>query len=344
MTSDSGRASGRPRVLAVDESAEDLEHVRKALADRFDILVAASFERGVELLREERNLSAVIASRHAVLAEARVLQPESRRVFLCTGTPDPDEILQAVNGTQAHHVARKSLVDELVDALADLCASVQQEREHRSSVSELRKLNEELWAKESFLSRTIDDQGRELLSATTELERVTRDLEVLSYRDALTGLYNHRAFQERLREELARSRRYNKPLSLLYCDIDDFARINAELGYQTGDAILRRLAEVLTASDSSGRLRESDVAARFGGEEIVILLPETSKEGASIKAERLRAAVEQASFPGDRQIRISIGLAGFPDNAGTSTDLVRSAERALESAKVSGRNRVVSSS
>jgi diguanylate cyclase (GGDEF)-like protein len=344
MTSDSGRASGRPRVLAVDESAEDLERVRAALADRFEILVAPSFERGVELLREERNLSAVIAARHAVLAEARVLQPESRRVFLCADMPDPVEILLAVNGTQAHHVARKSLVDELVIALADLCATVQHEREHRTSVSELRKLNEELWAKESFLSRTIDDQGRELLSATTELERVTRDLEVLSYRDALTGLYNHRAFQERLREELARSRRYNKPLSLLYCDIDDFARINSELGYQTGDAVLRRLAEVLTASDSSGRLRESDVAARFGGEEIVILLPETSKEGAAIKAERLRAAVEQASFPGERQIRISIGLAGFPDDAGTSTDLVRSAERALEIAKASGRNRVQVSS
>lgn len=340
MTSDSGRGSGRPRVLAVDENADDLERVRKVLADQFEILAATSFERGCEVLREERNLSAVIASRHAVLAEARVLQPESRRVFLCADAPDATEILLAVNGTQAHHVAPRSLIDELPKVVGDLCASVQREREHRSSVSELRRLNEELWAKESFLSRTIDDQGRELLSATAELERVTGDLEVLSYRDALTGLYNHRAFQERLREELARSRRYNKPLSLLYCDIDDFARINSELGYQTGDAILRRLAEVLTASDSSGRLRESDIAARFGGEEIVILLPETSKEGAAIKAERLRVTVEQSSFPGDRQIRISIGIAGFPDDAGTSTDLVRSAERALEIAKASGRNRV----
>ncbi|HEU5057472.1 MAG TPA: EAL domain-containing protein [Kofleriaceae bacterium] len=339
MTSDSGRAGGRPRVLAVEESAEDSERLRAGLGDRYELLVAGSFERGVEILREERNLSAVIASRHAVLAEARVLQPEARRVFLC-GDLDPAAMLMAVNGIQAHHIAQKSQVDELAQVLGDLCASYQHDRDHRHSVSELRRLNEELWAKETFLSRTLDDQGRELLSTTAELERVTRDLEVLSYRDALTGLYNHRAFQERLREELARSRRYNKPLSLLYCDIDDFARINAELGYQTGDAVLRRLAEVLTASDSSGRLRESDVAARFGGEEIVILLPETSKEGAAIKAERLRAAVEQAAFPGERSIRISIGLAGFPDDAGTSSDLVRSAERALEVAKSSGRNRV----
>ena len=339
MTSESGRASGRPRVLAVEDSAEDLERLRAALADTFEVLVADSFERGVEVLREERNLSAVIASRHAVLAEARVLQPEARRVYLCSEL-DPNAIVLAVNGTQAHHVAQRSQVGELPRVVGDLCASYQQDRDQRHSVSELRRVNEELFAKESFLSRSLDDQGRELLSATAELERVQRDLEVLSYRDALTGLYNHRAFQERLREELARSRRYNKPLSLLYCDIDDFARINAELGYQTGDAILRRLADVLTASDSSGRLRESDVAARFGGEEIVILLPETSKEGAAIKAERLRVAVEQATFPAERAIRISIGLAGFPDDAGTSSDLVRSAERALEVAKASGRNRV----
>ena len=340
MTSDSGRASGRPRVLAVEESADDLDRVRVALADRFDLIVATSFEQGVELLREQRNLSLVIASRHALLAEARMLQPDCRRVFLCADSTDPTAILLAVNGTQAHHVAQKSLVDELPQVVGDLCTSYQNDRDQRHSVSELRRVNDELWAKESFLSRTLDDQGRELLSATAELERVQRDLEVLSYRDALTGLYNHRAFQERLREELARSRRYNKPLSLLYCDIDDFARINAELGYQTGDSILRRLAEVLTASDSNGRLRESDVAARFGGEEIVILLPETSKEGAAIKAERLRATVEQATFPGERPIRVSIGLAGFPDDAGTSSDLVRCAERALDIAKSSGRNRV----
>jgi diguanylate cyclase (GGDEF)-like protein len=328
------RGSGRARVLVVDESADRLDALSRSLAERFDLVTASSITAALAVLRDDPNLSVVIASQPAVLAEARVLQPDCRRVFVGDGA----DVFDAVNSAQAHYLCRAPTAGDLDRAVGDLCAASKREREQRQAVRELHRVNDELWAKETFLARTIDEQGRELLSANAEIERINRDLEVLSYRDALTGLYNHRAFQERLREEMARARRYGKPLTLLYCDIDDFARINTELGYQVGDSILRRLAEVLTAVDSSGRLRESDVAARFGGEEVVILLPETSKEGASIKAERLRAAVEQAAFPGERQIRISIGLAGFPEDAASPNDLVRSAERALEVAKASGRN------
>lgn len=158
------------------------------------------------------------------------------------------------------------------------------------------------------------------------------------HRDVLTGLYNHSAFRERLHEEMARARRYGKPLSILYCDIDDFAKINSDLGYDIGDAVLRNLANVLTDQHSPARLRDSDIAARYGGEEVVVLLPETSKEGAAVKAERLRSVVQEAEFPGKRRIRISIGIAGFPDDAGTPGDLIRSAENALLAAKDSGRN------
>ena len=159
-----------------------------------------------------------------------------------------------------------------------------------------------------------------------------------AYRDPLTGLYSHHAFQERLREELARARRYGKPLSLLCCDIDELGRLNGELGRPVGDAVLRRMAEVLlTSPELATRLRESDVAARFGGE-IAILLPETSKEGAAVKAERVRAAVEHTAFPGDRGVRVSIGIAGFPDDAGAPADLIARAEQALAAAKSAGRN------
>src|SRR5690606_11216976 len=337
MTTDTGRPSGRARVLAVDGEAAELERLCEQLRERFDVLSAGSAEQATSLLRDERDLAVILASSDAVLGEARALQPDCRRVLI-TGEADAELLLRAINRGQVHHVLRRPLPDELADLIDELVAAFARERDARQVAAELRRINEELWAKESFLARSLDDQGRELLSANAEIERISRDLEVLSYRDALTGLYNHRAFQERLREEMARARRYGKPLALLYCDIDDFARINAELGYQIGDAILRRLADVLTADDSSGRLRESDVAARFGGEELVILLPETSKEGAGVKAGRLRAAVERASFPGDRTIRVSIGIAGFPDDAGSPGDLIRCAERALEIAKASGRN------
>ena len=316
-----------------------------SLGSRFDVIRAEDSAGALATLREDCELAMVLAGTDhcEVLVEARVLRPACRRVLLTgeesgNGHHDAEAIIRVVNRAQVHQVLRRPLeVESLAGALDQLADGYQQVSEPDALVA-LRRSNQELFAKESFLSRSLDDQSRELLSANAEIERINRDLELLSYRDALTGLYNHRAFQERLREEMARARRYGKPLSLLYCDIDDFASLNSELGYQVGDAILRRLAEVLSATDSAGRLRESDVAARYGGEELVILLPETSKEGAAIKAERLRAAVEQASFPGRRTIRVSIGIAGFPDDAGSPDDLVRSAEQALRQAKAAGRN------
>jgi diguanylate cyclase (GGDEF)-like protein len=338
MTSDTGRPNGRARILAVDEDAVDLELLCQRLRPRFDVFSAATQSDAGELLRAKQELAVILAGSEAVLDQARALQPECKRVFITGAAAAQDALLRAVNGGQANYLLRRPIPDDVAAVVGSLSEAFRRERSARQSVLELRKINEELWAKESFLARSLDDQGRELLSANAEIERLSRDLEILSYRDALTGLYNHRSCQERLREEMARARRYGKPLSLLYCDIDDFARINTELGYQMGDAILRRLAEVLSSVDSSGRLRESDVAARFGGEELVILLPETSKEGAGIKAERLRSAVERASFPGERSIRVSIGLAGFPDDADTPSDLIRCAEAALKTAKEAGRN------
>ncbi|HUS63440.1 MAG TPA: EAL domain-containing protein [Kofleriaceae bacterium] len=311
----------------MEAHAGELDALCGALRSKHDVLVARSALDAVELARCEPTVGVVLGDAD-VLAETRPIIPDARRVLLARGGADPDALMHAMNRCGAHHVARAPAGDGdaalLVAALVELSDAYLRERE--------------VHAKETFLTRSLDDQGKELLGATAEIERISRDLDVLSFRDSLTGLYNHRAFQERLREEMARARRYGKPLSLLYCDIDEFAKINTELGYQTGDAILRRLAEVLSTGDAAGRLRESDVAARFGGEELVILLPETSKEGASIKAERMRASVERASFPHDRTIRISIGIAGFPDDADSPDDLVRSAERALASAKAAGRN------
>src|SRR5262249_32310793 len=157
---------------------------------------------------------------------------------------------------------------------------------------------------------------RALLAATSELERKSRELEVLAFRDGLTGLYNHRSFHERLREETARARRYGKPLALIFCDIDHFKSLNDQFGHPLGDEILRRVAERPGGGDAApDGLRESDIAARYGGEEFVVLLPETPKEGAKIKADRLCTAVRSTPFPSNRRISMSFGVAGFPEDA-----------------------------
>ena len=157
--------------------------------------------------------------------------------------------------------------------------------------------------------------------------------------DGLTGLIVHRHFQSRLEEEFRRSKRYDKPLSLLMTDIDHFKKFNDTWGHQIGDLVLREVAKCVHMS-----IRDTDVAARYGGEEFAIILPETDVEGAGLFAERLRQKVEQSRFQGpkgDLQVTISLGLSSIPENVADSTlELIRLADEALYAAKHGGRNRV----
>ena len=151
--------------------------------------------------------------------------------------------------------------------------------------------------------------------------------------DSLTGLRNHRVFQERLRHELERSARYRRPLSLIIFDLDDFKHLNDVHGHQEGDIVLQRMA--LAAGED---LRASDVACRVGGEEFAILLPETSKDAARAAAERLADRVRH--MPGNPPVTVSCGVASFPEDAGDPTALVAAADAALYVAKAHGKDRV----
>src|SRR5439155_20237862 len=131
-----------------------------------------------------------------------------------------------------------------------------------------RVVNKSLREHESSLQEQLTDRGREISAATEQLAHMGQQLDALTLRDPLTGLYTHRAFQERLREEVARALRYSQPMSLLIADIDQFASVNYDLGYQAGDDILRRIAVVLTEDDSPDRVRTSDIVARYSGEEL----------------------------------------------------------------------------
>ena len=146
-------------------------------------------------------------------------------------------------------------------------------------------------------------------------------------RDPLTGLYSPVGFEERLREELARARRYGKPLSILCGGLD-------VLDDSAGEGVaLERIAGFLLAPDHPDRLRESDVAGRLASGDIAILLPETSKEGAAVKAERVRLAVVEAARAGGAPARASVGVAGFPDDADSPIGLLQCAEQALTAAR-----------
>jgi diguanylate cyclase (GGDEF)-like protein len=157
------------------------------------------------------------------------------------------------------------------------------------------------------------------------------EVERLATRDGLTGLPNRRLFEESLDREVARSQRRRSPLSLVVIDVDHFKDVNDTLGHQSGDTVLRGVGRALIANTKA-----SDVPARYGGDEFVVLLPDCSGPDAVSVAERLRAAV--AAEVSSVQVSVSAGTASFPDNADDGGRLVAAADAALYEAKAAGRD------
>jgi diguanylate cyclase (GGDEF)-like protein len=152
--------------------------------------------------------------------------------------------------------------------------------------------------------------------------------------DELTKLPNRRALAQRFLQEMQRARRHHKAIAFLMVDLDHFKQVNDSYGHLNGDAVLAELASILTAG-----ARESDVCARYGGEEFGIILHETTDQGARTLAERIRAKVAAATFPGGLKLTISIGVAATTEPA-LFTSLIERADQALYAAKQSGRNQV----
>ncbi|MDT8286402.1 MAG: sensor domain-containing diguanylate cyclase, partial [Elusimicrobiales bacterium] len=190
---------------------------------------------------------------------------------------------------------------------------------------------------------TEDLRAVELLAAiagvATENLYLYERVGELAVRDALTGLYTHRAFQTRLEEEILRAARSKVPFSVLLSDIDHFKSYNDRFGHQAGDHVLKTVAAVI-----AGRVRGVDLAARYGGEEFAVILPGVAKAEAAAAAEDLRRAVEAQpfSFGGEPAgVTVSFGVAEFPAEAAIPSQLVRVADERLYKAKKEGRNRVV---
>jgi diguanylate cyclase (GGDEF)-like protein len=156
--------------------------------------------------------------------------------------------------------------------------------------------------------------------------------------DGLTGLFNHKHFQERLNQEFQRIQRIPQPLSLLLIDIDFFKKINDTYGHPAGDMVLKKLAQILKKT-----LRGIDIIARYGGEEFAAVLMGTDRGGARKMAERLRSKVMENTFQTDEgaiNITLSIGVATHPHDAETKDEIISRADQALYYAKEHGRNQV----
>lgn len=165
--------------------------------------------------------------------------------------------------------------------------------------------------------------------------------QLMAVTDGLTSLFNHRFFQERLVEEVERCKRYGETgVSLLMIDIDDFKLLNDAYGHTVGDQVLKKIASIIRQES-----RVSDIVSRYGGEEFSVILPETSKEVGLVFAERLRSRVARQDFSTEdlkleKRTSLSIGISHFPTDAGSPSQLIELADKALYVAKQSGKNQV----
>ncbi|MDX1568330.1 MAG: diguanylate cyclase, partial [Longimicrobiales bacterium] len=191
-----------------------------------------------------------------------------------------------------------------------------------------------------------DRMERELREARDQAEEVNRRLEQANERleelantDSLTGLASRRRFMEKLNAEIERADRYDRDLSIVLVDLDHFKKVNDNWGHLVGDDVLRSTAQALQSV-----CREVDLAGRLGGEELALILPETSREGARSVAERLRRRIQDLRHeaPGGEtfEVTASLGVAWLDEDVQTREDLLRAADRALYRAKEGGRNQV----
>lgn len=194
------------------------------------------------------------------------------------------------------------------------------------------ELNARIYA--SLRTKALQD---ELRMKNKQLEELLYKVEYMAITDALTGLYNRRRFHDALSKEYERSKRYSTPFSLTMLDIDHFKKVNDNYGHLSGDLVLKEVSGIIMKS-----IRDIDTAARFGGEEFMLILPNTTTKDSLTVAERIRTTIENNNFSGlnNDKITISIGVSGMPDKDLFSEDrLIRCTDLALYKAKQNGRNR-----
>ncbi len=247
---------------------------------------------------------------------------------------------------QEHRAIGESVTGEVTDLHASVASASDLEDLKQNISRRLAQIQERLREQRELEHRreqALQDSVSRLKERIGEMERESDRLQQQvnearneAFRDALTGLHNRTAYDNRLEEEIARWKRYRNDLSLILLDVDHFKHVNDSYGHKAGDRVLEVIGTLVHQT-----IRESDYPARYGGEEFVILLPQTDLEGAQAVAEKLRLAVQTKHFQYANQrvsITASCGLARFRESD-SADSLFERADRALYQAKESGRNR-----
>jgi diguanylate cyclase (GGDEF)-like protein len=239
--------------------------------------------------------------------------------------------VEAINRGQVYHYLLKPCrTEELVQILRNAAEKFMLERKGEELLTELQRLNAQL-------EQRVTERTHALEGANQQLQQRTRELEMLALTDPLTGLLNRRAIDDVAKSELKRHARYPNQLAIGLIDVDHFKDINSRYLLTGGDEVLRSLAKTLTNS-----LRSVDFLGRVGGEEFLVVAPETDLAGAHVLSERIRATVEATPIAYNGQIMrvtVSVGFAVAEKAAVVDYDSIKhAAAAALGEAKTAGRN------
>ncbi len=326
-------------LLVVDDEPYLLPPLSALLANDFEVLTADSAETAQRVL-DARPIDIVLTDQKMprltgvqLLEWVRHKSPRTVRLLM-TGYAEHEDAVEAINRGQVYYYLLKPWrIEELLQILRNAAEKFQLERRQEDLLEELRQ-------HKLMLERRVAERTGELEAANVALQRALAEMEKLALTDPLTGLLNRRAIEDIAASELRRHSRYRGHLAMGIIDVDHFKHINDKYLYPGGDYVLVHLTRVL-----SGLLRTVDSIGRIGGEEFLVVAPETTAEGAAVLAERIRSSVADAPFVYNGRpiaVTVSVGFAvAEPDSQADYKRMKLLASETVHEAKEQGRNRTV---
>jgi len=320
-------------ILIVDDEPAVRFSFSQLLGPYYDVQLAGSFSEARCHIDARQFDIALVDDRLPepggveLIALLRAVSPRTVRLLMSAWV-DHERLVKAINEGQVNGFLEKPISPGRLMAhlsqFSQMCGLIRQ-RDHAVHQLELQNL---------ALESLVAERTRQLESQNKQLER-------LATRDPLTGLYNRRYIEEKLEEETARSRRYGPPLAVLLLDLDNFKQVNDTLGHPVGDEVLVTVAESLRKD-----VRQVDAVGRMGGEEFIVVLPNTSAAAAGVLGDRARGRVSRIDSvikPDGTPLSITVsgGIAQFEAQDQSPKEMLERADKALYQAKREGKDRVV---
>jgi diguanylate cyclase (GGDEF)-like protein len=324
-------------ILVVDDEPYILATLSSLLETEFEVLTAGSAHAAKDLFAR-RNIDLILTDQRMpretgvqLLEWVRQCFPKTIRLLM-TGFAELEEAVEAINRAGVfRYIFKPWKAENLLETLRSAAHTSLLEQKHLELLNELQQLNQEL-------ERRVQQRTQQLEDTNHELEQKNKMLEKLALTDPLTGLPNRRAMDRLAERELRRRERYPSAIAIGLVDVDHFKDINSRFLLPGGDKVLVDLAKCL-----AGALRTVDFLGRIGGEEFLVVAPETTLEGAEILAERIRSTVEKTTFRyKEHLIPVTVSVGMMVADAGVPADYEQMkhwASAKLAEAKLKGRNR-----